>query len=92
MILILPATLLILIGGVFLLATRIANWRTVVAIDSTTAVGTQARTNADLLEDVLQSTVYKKGKRSRILDMSGEDVKSGTGRRGTAPEESEEKK
>jgi tetratricopeptide (TPR) repeat protein len=69
----------------------IKEWRTVVAIDSTTAVGTQAKTNADLLEDVLQSTVYKKGKRSRSLDMPGADVKGGTERRGGNPEESEEK-
>ena len=56
----------------------ISEWRTVVAIDSTTAVAAQAKTNADLLEDVLNTTVYKNGKRSRMLDMSNAKVSTGS--------------
>lgn len=43
----------------------IREWEAVVAVDSTTAVAKQARKNADLLQDVLDETIYKGGRKSR---------------------------
>jgi tetratricopeptide (TPR) repeat protein len=45
----------------------VAEWDRVVAIDSTTAVAKQAKTNADLLRDIVKDTVYKSGRKSRRL-------------------------
>ncbi len=46
----------------------IREWEAVVAVDSTTAVAKQARKNADLLQEVLDETIYKGGRKSRRLD------------------------
>jgi len=58
----------------------ISEWRAVVAIDSTTAVALQAAKNADLLEDVLQETIYRHGRKSRRLRL--EDSAGGRGQPG----------
>jgi hypothetical protein len=47
----------------------IREWEAVIAIDSTTSVGQQAKQNATLLGDVLKETRYRGGKRSRAIDM-----------------------
>ncbi|MBM4118131.1 tetratricopeptide repeat protein [bacterium] len=49
----------------------IREWREVVAIDSTTAVAKEAAKNADLLQDVLDETIYKGGKKSRRINLQG---------------------
>lgn len=49
----------------------IREWREVVAIDSTTAVAKEAAKNADLLQDVLDETIYKGGKKSRRVNLQG---------------------
>jgi tetratricopeptide (TPR) repeat protein len=46
----------------------IAEWLMVVAIDPESSVGKQAKKNADLLQEVLDETVYKGGRKSRRLD------------------------
>jgi tetratricopeptide (TPR) repeat protein len=46
----------------------IHEWNQVVAADSTTAVAKQAAKNAELLQDVLDETVYKNGRKSRRLN------------------------
>lgn len=48
----------------------IAEWTKVVEIDPTSAVGKQAKKNADLLQEVLDETVYKGGRKSRRLESS----------------------
>jgi tetratricopeptide (TPR) repeat protein len=50
----------------------ILEWRAVVAIDSTTAVATQAAKNADLLQEVLDTTIYRSGKKSRRVELEGD--------------------
>ncbi len=49
----------------------ILEWEVVFAIDSSTAVGKQAKMNADLLRDVLEETLYRGGKKSRRINMRG---------------------
>ncbi len=51
----------------------IVEWRTVVAIDSTTAVAKQAAKNATLLQEVLDETVYKGGRKSRRINLGGDE-------------------
>jgi tetratricopeptide (TPR) repeat protein len=51
----------------------ILEWRAVMAIDSTTAVAKQAAKNADLLQEVLDETVYKGGKKSRRVNLLGDE-------------------
>jgi tetratricopeptide (TPR) repeat protein len=51
----------------------ILEWRAVMAIDSTTAVAKQAAKNADLLQEVLDETVYKGGKKSRRVNLMGNE-------------------
>ncbi len=46
----------------------ITEWQKVVDIDPDSAVGKQAKKNADLLQEVLDETVYKGGRKSRRLD------------------------
>ncbi len=46
----------------------ITEWEAAVAIDPETSVGQQARKNAELLQEVLDETVYKGGRKSRRLD------------------------
>ncbi|MBN2170294.1 MAG: tetratricopeptide repeat protein [Candidatus Krumholzibacteriota bacterium] len=58
----------------------INEWRQVVAIDSTTAVAVNAAKNADMLEDVLQETIYRQGRKSRRLRL--EDSSGGRGQQG----------
>jgi len=49
----------------------IREWREVVAIDSTTAVAKEAAKNADLLQGVLDETIYKGGRKSRRVNLQG---------------------
>ncbi len=51
----------------------ILEWRTVVEIDSTTAVAKQAAKNAELLQEVLDETIYKGGKKSRRINLMGSE-------------------
>lgn len=50
----------------------ISEWRQVVAIDSTTSVAKQALKNADLLQGVLDETIYKGGRKSRRVNIQSE--------------------
>ncbi|MDP6418827.1 MAG: tetratricopeptide repeat protein [Candidatus Krumholzibacteria bacterium] len=50
----------------------VVEWEKVVAIDPTTPVAAQADTNAKLLRDVLQETVYREGKKIRRLGLGQE--------------------
>lgn len=47
----------------------IAEWGKVIAADSTTAIAKQAIKNSGLLQDVLDETVYKNGRKSRRLNL-----------------------
>ena len=51
----------------------ILEWQTVVAIDSSTAVAKQAAKNATLLQEVLDETIYKGGRKSRRISLGGDE-------------------
>lgn len=49
----------------------IREWKRVVAADSTTTVGKQAQRNAELLQEVLDETIYRGGRKSRRTTQGG---------------------
>ncbi len=67
----------------------VVEWDLVVAIDPDTPVAKQAASNAELLKEVLNETVYKGGRKIRKLGSVGEEKKSdrsGTGQPGVGGE------